>query len=72
MDGQANVERWEIKGVFKSRTCPRRLVTAESEMWLSLYPHYRAGHLYRDGGVSQQPALYLEAMRHIDYEVNRG
>jgi hypothetical protein len=30
--------------------------------WLELYGHYRAGHLWRAGGVAEQPARYLRAM----------
>ena len=64
MNGEASYERWQLDG-WKSRRCPRTLITKESQAWLDLYSHYVKGHLYRAGGVEDQPALYLEAMRII-------
>lgn len=66
MNGDAGFERWELRGEWKSRRCPRRLITYDSIRWLQLYRHYEAGHLLLAGGVLEQPALYLAAMAHID------
>jgi hypothetical protein len=77
VDGEASYERWQFVGepVFTdamgnpsevSRTCPRRLVSSDSYHMLDLYGHYKAGHLLIDGGIFDQPALYLESMRVID------
>ena len=70
MDGDAGYERWELKDVWKSRICPRRLITAETREWLALYTHYEAGHLAVAGGVLDQPFIYLQAMRAISAAVN--
>ncbi|WP_444919313.1 hypothetical protein ACJJID_00260 (plasmid) [Microbulbifer sp. CnH-101-G] len=42
------------------------MVSAESNQLLRLYGHYRRGHLYSGGGISEQPRIYLEAMALID------
>lgn len=55
-----------------SRQCPRREVTAADVAWISLFQHYQGGHLYRAGGVSEQPALYLTVMRMIDRVVKEA
>lgn len=49
-----------------SRECPRRQVTPQVMAWLSLYPHYNAGHLFLPGGIADQPALFMAVMRLID------
>jgi len=72
MDGELEYDRWEIKGIFKSRTCPRRLITPESWRWIGLFTLYQAGHLAESGGTSDQPARYIQAMRLINGVVNSG
>lgn len=66
MDGEAGFERWELRGEWKSRRCPRRIVTSDTILWLQLYSHYKAGHLLAAGGVLDQPALYIAAMNYIE------
>lgn len=66
MNGDAGFEKWEIPGQWKSRTCPRQLVTAESRAWLQLYSTYKAGFLLVAGGIFDQPAIYINAMTLID------
>jgi hypothetical protein len=39
---------------------------------MDLYSHYQAGHLYRSGGVEDQPALYMQVMRLIDGAVKES
>ncbi len=46
-----------------SKLCPRYHRDPEAVAWIPLFRHYRDGHLYRAGGISNQPALYLAAMR---------
>jgi len=81
VDGESTFPRWQVKGepvfpdgqggyVLATRSCPRRMVSDESLFLLSLYRHYKAGHLYESGGVSNQPAKYLEAMQLIEVAVN--
>lgn len=36
---------------------------------LSLYSHYKCGHLLRSGGIAEQPALYVDAMQFIGARV---
>lgn len=72
MDGDAGFDRWEITEQWKSRICPRRLITAESYRLLSLFPHYQAGFLLEAGGILDQPARFVEAMRCINQVVANG
>lgn len=60
------------EGGYTAQTnlCPRRMVTDESVFLMSLFSHYRAGHLYQAGGVRDQPARYLQAMQFIEGVVN--
>lgn len=62
----------EIKGVVRTKGCLYRMVTDTSRNLLSLYSHYKAGHLLCAGGVGDQPAAYVDAMQIIDTEVNSG
>ena len=77
VDGDAGFYRWQFLGepVFRdesgeptgvSSICPRTMVTDDSSHLLSLFGHYKAGHLMNAGGISDQPALYMDAMRVID------
>ena len=83
VDGDAGFYQWQFlgepiftddRGEFQTATriCPRRLVTADSDYLLSLYSHYKAGHLLAAGGLSDQPALYLDAMRVIDIAIAKA
>jgi hypothetical protein len=65
-------DKWEVAGLIKSRVCPRRLVTPESRRWLALFQHYQAGFMAQAGGVLDQSARYLEAMRIISGVIDRG
>lgn len=53
-----------------SNLCPRRQLDGDEWNWISLFAHYRAGHLYRSGGIADQPAIYLRAMRLIESVAN--
>lgn len=70
-DGNAGFAKWEIKGLLEpTSSCPRRSLSAETNFYLSLFPHYRSGHLLFAGGLADQPAIYIEAMGIIDATVN--
>lgn len=77
VDGEAPFPRWQVKGepIFpdgsggftsETRSCPRRMVNADSIYLWSLFLHYRAGHLLEAGGIADQPAAYLKAMQFIE------
>jgi hypothetical protein len=73
VDGVSPYPRWSLRGVMdNSRICPRRQTDDDARAWLPLYMHYQAGHLFSAGGVSDQPALYLAAMRLIDGAVKES
>jgi hypothetical protein len=72
VNGDAGFERWEIKGKWKSRICPRRLITPESRDWIQLFSTYKAGHLLVAGGIYDQPALYINAMTTIERLVSEA
>jgi hypothetical protein len=62
----AGYPKWKIPGVLETSVCPRYVVTARSNAWVSLYGHYKNGHLLVKGGLCDQPNVYLEAMQVID------
>lgn len=72
MDGRSPWRRWALADVYDSDLCPRQAVTDESREWLALYAHYAKGHLLRAGGVEDQPAIYLQAMRVIASAVSEA
>lgn len=66
MDGESTIpNRWRITGVIETSICPHRLVSSDSRDWLELYQHYIDGFAAFAGGVLDQPAIYLTAMRVI-------
>lgn len=71
VNGDAGFDKWELDG-WKSRICPRRLITTESSDWLRLFSLYKAGHLLVSGGVLDQPAIYLHAMTLIDVLISQA
>jgi hypothetical protein len=73
VDGVSPYPRWSLRGVMEgSRICPRRQTDDAARSWLTLYQHYQAGHLFAAGGIADQPALYLAAMRLIDGAVKES
>lgn len=67
VDGVSPYPRWRIDGVLENtRHCPRRAVTSEHSELIALLLHYRAGYLFSAGGLEDQPAKYLAAMRLMD------
>lgn len=59
--------KWTVTDVMgetiNSRRCLRWEITSETaELW-SLYEHYDKGILLVTGGIYDQPAKYLEAMK---------
>lgn len=45
------------------------MVTSESGQMLDLFSHYQKGVLARSGGVLEQPAKYLQAMKIIENQL---
>jgi hypothetical protein len=75
VDGDAGFDRWQLgeaPNEWKSRTCPRRIVTSESDSWLQLFSLYKSGHLLVAGGVIDQPAIYLHAMTLIESLISQA
>ena len=58
--------RYKIPGVLEpTHQCLRKMVTPFTWYLLDLHKHYMAGNLAVAGGVTDQPAIYLEAMATI-------
>jgi hypothetical protein len=72
VNGDAGFERWEIDGQWKSRQCPRKLITQESRDWLQIFQTYKAGFLLVSGGILDQPAVYINAMTLIDTLISKA
>lgn len=73
MDGVSSYPRWKDPVTLENTNrCPRRAIPPATSRWIDLYPHYRAGHLLRDGGLERQPALYLAAMRLIEATASKA
>lgn len=52
--------------VVESRTCLLPMIRPEIRALLQFYPWYKSGTLPYAGGLLDQPAVYLEAMRLIE------
>lgn len=72
MDGRQGFPRWRLEGIYESNVCPRRVVTDDSARWLSLYPHYEKGHLLMRGALSDQPAIFIDAMALIASTIDKA
>jgi hypothetical protein len=72
VSGDAGFDRWEIKGRWKSRICPRKLITDSTRSWLQIFSAYKAGYLLVAGGILDQPAIYIAAMTTIDGLINEA
>jgi hypothetical protein len=67
----APFEKWEIPEInLKSKTCLLPMITSESQSMLSLFRFYQNNQLALSGGVLEQPAKYLEAMKTIERQIN--
>ena len=55
----------------KQSTCFLPETDKEPLFWLKLYGNYKDGHLLNSGGISNQPAPYMEAMRFIKWLVTQ-
>jgi hypothetical protein len=56
----------------ESRKCFRSLINKDSHYLVGQYRHYKNGLLYVGGGVSEQPAVYTDAMELIDRLIEEG
>jgi len=54
-----------VPGVIDSRVCLKPMITPFSYSLISYYLHYKNGVLWKAGGISDQPAIYLRAMELI-------
>jgi hypothetical protein len=73
VNGVSPYPRWTLQGFFEdSRQCPRKQLDGDEGDWIALYGHYQNGHLYRAGGVEEQPAIYMAVMRLIDGAVKQS
>jgi len=59
------------KGEYFIPSCSANLIQSDHYLYLQLYALYKDGFLLHEGGISDQPARYIQAMRIIDSEVNR-
>jgi len=61
---------WEWRGnKEKHRTCPANIVETSLIPILNLYSAYQDGFLWTAGGISAQPAAYMQAIQLIGSEV---
>ena len=61
---------WTIDGE-ELTVCPKKAITPESFELLNWYAHYKNNLLPVNGGVLDQSAYYLDAMKHIDDTITR-
>ncbi len=61
---------FEIEGI-RYRTCPRKLITAQTWYYLELYQYYKDGFMLNGPAIIDQPSKYLYIMRFIDAELFR-
>ncbi len=53
-----------------STTCPWLEVSPFARAFMEMYVDYKNGFLLKAGGIADQPAWYLEAIRFIDNRMN--
>jgi hypothetical protein len=46
---------------MQTSECPRRLIDADTFQWLRFFKAYQDGHLWCAGGISDQPAVFMQA-----------
>lgn len=63
--GASVIEILEVPGVINSKVCLKPLIMPFSHSLIGLYLHYKKGVLWTGGGISEQPAIYLQAMEII-------
>jgi len=59
------------QGSYLLNTCRANLINPDHIKYLQLYALFKDGFLLEAGGVMHQPAIYIQAMRIIDSEVNK-
>lgn len=70
--GPAPYPMWEIPGVIRTTTCLKPMVTGEEWKIVSLYRHYKNGFLPREGGLYDQPQIFLEAMATMESQIEKN
>jgi len=53
---------WKIDGVIESDVCLLPMVDPGATYLISLYQHYKRGHLPYSGGVLDQPDIVMQAL----------
>lgn len=73
----APYEKWAVEGVldepagvFRSNTCLLPMISDRTHQLIKLHKHYKNGFLINKGGISEQPALYLDAMELLDSRIS--
>lgn len=61
--------KWNQRKI-ELKTCPANIVQQEHFQYLQLYAMYKDGFLPIGGGIAEQSAKYVQAMRVIASEVN--
>ncbi|MCK4248672.1 MAG: hypothetical protein KAX15_02725 [Candidatus Omnitrophica bacterium] len=62
---------WEVEG-WQFQRCPLKLVTTQSCRYIEAYNFYEKGYLPCPGEWPEQSAKFLEAIRVINNQVNKG
>lgn len=52
--------------MIRTRKCLRKLITERSYFFIDLYQHYKNGVLPVNGGLFDQPAVFVDAMQIIE------
>lgn len=66
VEGIAPEIRWATPGAIEPTNICYRYASRGLPAYLwSLFPMYQNGHLYRAGGIGDQPALFLTAMNFL-------
>lgn len=60
--GKAPYDLFEIKGVIRSNVCLLPMIKEASFDAIRLYEHYKSGYLPYDGGILDQPGIYIDAI----------
>ena len=69
-DGSKQISRFKFEDEVIEQ-CPLTMITHESALLISQYPHYDKGYLPVAGGILDQTAVYVQAMAIISSEINQ-
>ena len=60
-----------LRGEYRTKWCAANIVDPLHFIYLKLYSAYKEGYLLNEGGLSDQPAIVIEAINIIEGEVSR-